>query len=158
MTCASCIHFKPDGRINSRSCSNRASPCFGWATPSHVCDHYRDEENHEVERFRPTAGVSKEEYAEYLQSEEWWERRTLVMERAAGLCEGCRKAEPVDVHHLTYTHVTCELLYELAALCASCHERAHGGQGDSPRAERRQRWPRRKTEGQRLRDRVKGAY
>lgn len=59
--------------------------------------------------------ISREEYGEYLQSEDWWERRNLVMERAAGRCEGCRKAEPVDVHHLTYEHVTHEFLFELVA-------------------------------------------
>lgn len=101
--------------------------------------------------------ISKEEYAEYLQSEDWWERRTLVVERANGRCEGCRKAEAVDVHHLSYEHVTAEFLFELVALCAACHERIHGGPGTSPKAEKRQGWQRRKTEGERWRAGVDAA-
>lgn len=101
--------------------------------------------------------ISKEEYARYLESEEWWQRRTRVMERAAGVCEGCRMREPVDVHHLTYDHVTEELLWELVAVCAPCHERAHGGPGTSPQAVKRQAFHKRKTEGERWRERVKKA-
>lgn len=101
--------------------------------------------------------ITREQYQEYLQSEDWWERRTLVMERAGGLCEGCRKVEPIDVHHLTYDHVTEELLYELVALCASCHEKAHGGPGNSPQAAKRQTWQRRKTESEKWRERIKNA-
>ncbi len=101
--------------------------------------------------------ISKEEYAEYLASQEWWDRRTLVLERSNGLCEGCREAEAVDVHHLSYAHITQEFLFELVALCAPCHERIHGGTGNSAQAERRQTWQRKKTEGDKWRERLKNA-
>lgn len=71
-------------------------------------------------------------YDEYLASDDWAERRQLVMERAGGLCEGCRKAPAVRVHHLTYEHVFNELLYELVALCVPCHERAHEKREEKP--------------------------
>lgn len=101
--------------------------------------------------------ISREQYAEYLRSEEWFGRRTKVMDRCNGLCEGCREAEAVDVHHLTYEHVTEEFLFELVALCAGCHERIHGGSGNSAAAERRQSWQRRKTAGERWREKIKRA-
>jgi 5-methylcytosine-specific restriction endonuclease McrA len=64
-------------------------------------------------------------YQRYLQSQAWSERRRKVLERAAGLCEGCRDAVADEVHHLSYRHAGDEFLYELVALCRACHARAH---------------------------------
>jgi 5-methylcytosine-specific restriction endonuclease McrA len=64
-------------------------------------------------------------YSAYLQTPGWAARRALVLQRAQKLCEGCRAAVPVHVHHLSYAHAGDELLYELVALCADCHQRAH---------------------------------
>lgn len=64
-------------------------------------------------------------YNQYLLSSDWLDRRKKVLERAGGLCEGCRQAPANQVHHLTYKHVGRELLYELVALCSACHEIAH---------------------------------
>ena len=64
-------------------------------------------------------------YQGYLQSQAWSERRRKVLERAAGLCEGCRDAVADEVHHLSYRHAGDEFLYELVALCRACHARAH---------------------------------
>lgn len=61
----------------------------------------------------------------YLNSLAWKDRRRLVMERAQGLCEGCRKAAATEVHHLSYAHWGQELLFELVALCGNCHDRIH---------------------------------
>jgi hypothetical protein len=72
-------------------------------------------------------------YNKYLQSTEWRVRRDLVMARAEGVCEGCRSRPAVQVHHLTYDHVGNEFLWELAAVCNQCHDRAHE-QGDKERA------------------------
>jgi hypothetical protein len=68
----------------------------------------------------------REKYREYLSSPTWRSRRQAVLDRENGLCQGCRAAEAVEVHHLTYAHVKAELLFELVALCRSCHERIHG--------------------------------
>lgn len=70
-------------------------------------------------------GDRREDYAEYLKSEEWALRRDLVMARAKNRCEGCGLRAASEVHHLTYEHVTQEFLFELVALCGDCHERAH---------------------------------
>jgi hypothetical protein len=63
---------------------------------------------------------------EYLDSPQWAERRSLVLHRAGGICEGCRSRKASVVHHLTYDHVGNELLFELVALCRGCHDRCHG--------------------------------
>lgn len=64
-------------------------------------------------------------HAEYLASREWAEKRSLVLDRANGHCEGCRKARAAEVHHLTYRNWGSEFLFELVALCNDCHERIH---------------------------------
>lgn len=64
-------------------------------------------------------------YTPYLSSPAWAKRRRQVLERAKGSCEGCGENPPTEVHHLTYAHVGNEFLFELVALCASCHDRIH---------------------------------
>lgn len=64
-------------------------------------------------------------HADYLASPEWAERRSLVMDRANGQCEGCRKARATEVHHLSYRNWGNEFLFELVALCGPCHDRIH---------------------------------
>lgn len=68
----------------------------------------------------------KEKYADYLDSSEWRERHRLVMLRAGGICEGCRTRQASQVHHLTYDNIGEEFLWQLVAVCRSCHERYHG--------------------------------
>lgn len=65
------------------------------------------------------------QYKTYLLSEEWANKRRAVLRRASGLCEGCLKQNAREVHHLTYANVGDELLFQLVALCGSCHEKAH---------------------------------
>lgn len=66
-----------------------------------------------------------ERYHMYLQ---WAERCALVLDRANGICEGCRQRKATQVHHLTYQHAGEEFLWELVAVCRECHERVHGGE------------------------------
>ena len=65
------------------------------------------------------------EYNKYLESEKWHNKRLKVLERADYLCEGCRENEATEVHHLSYKHVFDELLFELVAVCNSCHTFIH---------------------------------
>ena len=64
-------------------------------------------------------------YSAYLGSAEWAAKRKAVLTRANGLCEGCMRNPPSEVHHLTYEHVGDEFLFELVAVCSSCHDRLH---------------------------------
>lgn len=65
-------------------------------------------------------------YATYLESDVWHRRRAAVIARAGGICEACRKAKAVMAHHTTYVHVGAEPLYDLVAVCKSCHDQVHG--------------------------------
>jgi len=67
----------------------------------------------------------RECYELYLQTPEWKHRRSLVLKRAAGWCEGCMKEPSTEVHHTTYDNVGEEFLFQLVALCRVCHERLH---------------------------------
>lgn len=68
-------------------------------------------------------------YESYLASPQWAMRRDKVLKRAGHVCEGCLVRRAVLVHHVSYAHAGDELLYELAALCQQCHDKAHGKAG-----------------------------
>lgn len=70
--------------------------------------------------------MNRDLYTDYLNSAEWTARREKVMQRAGGICEGCRQRPATEVHHLSYEHVTQEFLFELVAICGDCHARWHG--------------------------------
>lgn len=67
----------------------------------------------------------RREYNAYLATPMWAIKRQRVLDRAGDLCEGCRKCPPVEVHHLTYARVGREMLFDLVAVCRSCHEAIH---------------------------------
>lgn len=64
-------------------------------------------------------------YKEYLLSNEWKQKRYLIILRCQNICEGCRENKVDNVHHLTYDNVYNEFLFELVGLCKDCHERFH---------------------------------
>jgi 5-methylcytosine-specific restriction endonuclease McrA len=74
------------------------------------------------------------EHAKYLQTDAWKAKRAKVLERAKGICEGCLERPATQVHHVTYEHWKDELLFELVAVCRSCHLKAHV-KDESPTAE-----------------------
>lgn len=78
-----------------------------------------------VRRAERLAPRGKQQYAAYLETPAWKSRAGLVRKRAKGICEGCGMSRARDVHHLTYAHVGHEFLFELVALCGTCHERWH---------------------------------
>jgi len=71
----------------------------------------------------------QKEYDAYRYSPKWMEKRRKVFERANGICEGCREQTATEVHHLTYEHIYNEFLFELVALCRSCHNQVHASKG-----------------------------
>jgi hypothetical protein len=63
---------------------------------------------------------------DYLSSPQWKERRSLVLRRAGGICEGCLTAPATVVHHSQAAYEQLretgqELMCELRALCSHCH-------------------------------------
>ena len=64
-------------------------------------------------------------YNSYLASDDWKQKRSIVLERDKYLCQGCLKEPATEVHHLNYDDVPNELMFDLVSLCRSCHERVH---------------------------------
>lgn len=60
-------------------------------------------------------------YSEYLASPIWKHKASLVLKRAGNICEACGEESATQVHHLTYTNVGEEPLYDLVAVCYNCH-------------------------------------
>lgn len=67
------------------------------------------------------------DYTRYvLYSAMWSLRRSAVIARAGGCCEGCgRRSAKFQVHHLTYDRLYNEPLEDLQALCPKCHKAKH---------------------------------
>jgi 5-methylcytosine-specific restriction endonuclease McrA len=47
------------------------------------------------------------------------------------MCEGCGDEKAQEVHHKTYKNVGDEFLFELVALCNTCHDRYHKIEGEA---------------------------
>lgn len=69
--------------------------------------------------------ISNEEFRDlwsaYLRSKYWFARRSLVFQRAKGLCEHCRAAPCEECHHLCYNHRFDEPIEDLLGVCSECH-------------------------------------
>lgn len=66
-------------------------------------------------------------YAEYLRHPRFLKVRAEVFERAAGLCEQCRKRPPTEPHHLRYPPWgTFDVPENMIAVCHPCHCEIHG--------------------------------
>jgi protein-arginine kinase activator protein McsA len=68
----------------------------------------------------------REEYQRYLLTPEWAQKRKAVLERERYVCQGCARGRATEVHHLTYSNVGDELLFQLVAVCGPCHRKTHG--------------------------------
>lgn len=79
--------------------------------------------------FQQQSDQWRAEYAAYLESPEWFAKRDLVLKRDQNLCQaqcgGCTTRAD-HVHHLTYKHLFNEPLFDLVAVCRSCHNAVHG--------------------------------
>ena len=62
------------------------------------------------------------DYAVYLESPEWKEKRKLVMKRDRNRCQSCLADDATEVHHITYRHLFNEPLFDLVAVCRACHQ------------------------------------
>lgn len=80
--------------------------------------------------------MTREEYAEYLQSVWWARRRWVALERAGYRCQRCgfqgtrseysNVTTGVHVHHLRYDNLGHEPDEDLCVLCPRCHGEIHG--------------------------------
>ena len=65
-------------------------------------------------------------YQEYMRSEEWKEKKQIILERDQRWCQLCGDENNLHVHHLTYNRVGDEALFDLVTLCSHCHAHEHG--------------------------------
>lgn len=72
---------------------------------------------------------AKAEYAEYLLSSVWRDKRErrLAINRKIhdGLCEVCGNRPATQCHHITYARIRKEWMFDLACVCRRCHENLH---------------------------------
>ena len=116
--------------------ANGIMPNFNEELLNTKNNQYRDELNQieekytllqkkEIELRKNKDDAFFQKYSEYLLSNEWELKRQKVLKRANYICEACLEKEAIQVHHLTYKHVFKEPLFELVAICESCHELLH---------------------------------
>lgn len=62
----------------------------------------------------------------YLNSEEWYNKRLLVLGRDNHSCKRCNSSHNLVIHHLShYNHIGNEPPEALITLCQSCHQIQH---------------------------------
>lgn len=70
------------------------------------------------------------DYASYIQSREWRERRKAALYLCNRRCKDCQRDGQdhvrLEVHHLSYANLGHEADADLVVLCGSCHRRRHG--------------------------------
>jgi hypothetical protein len=85
-------------------------------------------------RFGGTAGdeewesfgkVQVVDYADYLDSKEWADKRAYMLRTAEYRCQTCNSKGRLEVHHRTYKRIGREVPQDLTVLCRSCHEAVH---------------------------------
>lgn len=76
-------------------------------------------------RARKENERKRNEYTSYISSSAWKIKRQQVLKRAGGKCEGCGFEPAQEVHHLHYNRFGQEMLFDLVAVCKSCHDKIH---------------------------------
>lgn len=69
---------------------------------------------------------SKNNYAKYLNSDEWRRRRKKHIKLTGGICAVCGTKQNIHAHHSTYDNVfTPEEINDLVSLCSFHHDELH---------------------------------
>lgn len=77
------------------------------------------------ELVQALAGIRRERYRMYLQSEQWRKKRAAIIKLDNGKCQVCGAEKSLHVHHLTYDRIYDEAPYDLVTVCERCHEAIH---------------------------------
>lgn len=77
--------------------------------------------------YRKTNFLNQRKYYRevYLFSDEWKEKRNLIMTYYNNTCQDCKK-KATEVHHIHYKNIFKEKFEDLIPLCHLCHEKRHG--------------------------------
>lgn len=94
-------------------------------------DQFHAERQAHVVEIRQTAAgrslhINDADWAAYLASAAWRERRSACHQRYGYRCAICNQSDELHAHHRTYERVTRELSTDLITLCRSCHALFHG--------------------------------
>jgi 5-methylcytosine-specific restriction endonuclease McrA len=68
-----------------------------------------------------SAQKRRKNYEDYLSSEQWKQKRLIVLQRDNYLCQSCLANRATEVHHLDYTFLKNEPLFTLVSVCRPCH-------------------------------------
>jgi len=71
-------------------------------------------------------GEKCETYADYLKSDHWANFRAEYFKYHKPVCAKCQSDKRIQLHHLTYERIGCELECDVIALCRLCHKAEHG--------------------------------
>ena len=75
----------------------------------------------------PEEQTREQEYAEYIRSPAWKQRRYKAIQKAGERCQRCGLSKwsvALEVHHLTYERFKGEHPDDLIVLCPDCHKNA----------------------------------
>lgn len=72
----------------------------------------------------PIANQPNEQYAEYLLSDRWKDKRLRRLAMSNFACSACGSKQEVEIHHLTYARIFDEDMADLLPLCKAHHELA----------------------------------
>lgn len=107
-------------------------PCIRLTDPSEIAvegakDLWGDEAFAVIERARDRVEALRTmAYQDYLQTPEWAAKRKRKIAEAQGRCQLCNDASlSLHVHHRTYVDRGNERMFDLIALCPTCHEQFH---------------------------------
>ena len=73
-------------------------------------------------------GLPASSYKAYIASKHWKRFKRSIEAKRGKRCELCGNASDyLDLHHLNYRRLGCELPSDVRLLCRDCHEAAHAG-------------------------------
>lgn len=77
-------------------------------------------------------------YQDYMSSPQWKAKRLPIVLAAGGKCQRCGCKARLEVHHITYERLGCELPTDLTAVCPACHAKLDAAAGFGKGRNRRQ--------------------
>ena len=131
--CYDCGAIVPKkSRVDTGICwSIRDSTIHGWARFCENCTEKRLQKHYLLlkQDYRQSKLRLQElrsmPYEEYLQTDEWDEKRRRALWRADYKCELCNSNGKLHVHHKTYERRGEERNKDLIVLCENCHKTHH---------------------------------
>ena len=120
--CRACGHYAGDGNLIGFLKDILFDGNFNLSHEYEIGDE--DFIKKDIEGYK----THKEEYDEYIASEEWYEKRQEVFAKQGYECKICGSIDNLRVHHLNYDNLFHEednQYDDLIVLCDDCHKQLH---------------------------------